>query len=264
MGKALLSRVGNLIFGVVNSTDVVSHARDIHKTSPTATALIGRVLTGSVLYSLMYRGTRPKNITVEMVCSGPAKRVISQVKTTGQVRGFIANPKADAPLKYGKKLNVSAIVGKGIIRVIREGYISEVEIVSGEIGEDFAHFLYQSEQRKSAVGLGVLVGEYGQVISAGGFIIEVLADATEEEISSVEEKVEGFSISEFLSKGRSSFELLRYLAGDVEPTDERDYFYDCWCSYENLVKAVLNDEGIKGNTVATCVFCRKEYIIRKP
>ncbi|MEO0208454.1 MAG: Hsp33 family molecular chaperone HslO [candidate division WOR-3 bacterium] len=265
MGKALLTRKGNLVFGVINSTDVVAKARDIHKTSPTATALLGRVLTGSIIYSLMIRGTQPKNITVEIVCFGPAKRVIAQVRTDGRVRGYIANPNADLPVRSDKKLDVAGIVEGGIMRVIREGYVSEVPLISGEIGEDFAYFLYQSEQRRSAVGLGVLVGEYGQVVSAGGFIIEVLADATDKEINSVEEKLKGFSVSKYLSMGRDSIDLLKFLAGDdAEPIDERDYVYECWCDYERLLETVLNDESIEDNTVATCIFCKKEYIIRKP
>jgi len=263
MGKALLTRKGNIIYSVIDSTDIVSKSRDIHRTSPTSTALLGRVLTGAILYSLMYRGTQPRNITVEILCDGPAKRVIAHVKTTGQVRGFISNPEADLPPRPDKKLNVSGIVGSGILRVIREGYISEVPIISGEIGEDFAYFLYQSEQRKSAVGLGVLVGKYGEVISAGGFMIEVLPDASEDEIKKVEDKLKDFSVSLYLSEGRSSLDLLRYLAGDVQPIDERDYIYDCWCSYEKLIETVLHDETIEDNTIATCIFCKKEYIIRK-
>jgi len=261
MGKAFLARKGNLIFGVVESTDIVAEARRIHQTSPTSTALLGRVLTGTVLYGLMYRGSEPRGITVEIACSGPARRIIAQIK--GQrVRGYIANPNAEAELKDGK-LNVSGIVKSGIMRVIREGYISEVPLVSGEIGEDFAYFLYQSEQRKSAVGLGVLVGEYGQVVSAGGFIIEVLAEAEEREISEIEEKLKGFSVSLFLSKGNSSLSLLKYLAGEVEPLDERDYYYDCWCNYERLIETVLQDESIEDGTRAVCIFCKKEYIIRR-
>ncbi len=261
MGKALLARKRNIIFGVVESTDVVAESRRIHRTTPTSTALLGRVLTGTILYGLMYRGSEPRGITVEIVCSGPARRVIAQLK--GQrIRGYIANANAEADLKDGK-LNVGGIVERGIMRVIREGYISEVPLVSGEIGEDFAHFLYRSEQRRSAVGLGVLVGEYGQVISAGGFMIEVLADAKEDEISEIEDKLRGFSVSLFLSKGNSSKELLKYLAWDVEPLDERDYYYDCWCSYERLIEAVLHDESVEDGDRAVCIFCGKEYIIRK-
>lgn len=261
MGKAYLTRKGKIIFGVVDSTDIVSEARRIHQTSPTSTALLGRVLTGIVLYGLMYRGSEPKGITLEISCSGSAKRVIAQLK--GQrVRGYIANPSAEAEIRDGK-LNVSGIVGSGIMRIIREGYISEVPLISGEIGEDFAYFLYQSEQRRSAIGLGVLVGEYGQVVSAGGFMIEVLADADESQISEIEEKLKGFSVSLFLSRGNSSLALLKYLAGEIEPLDERDYYYDCWCSYERLIEAVLQDEGVEDGARAICIFCKKEYIIRK-
>jgi len=265
MGKALLGRKGNVVIGTLESRDIVAEAQKIHGTSPTATALLGRLLTGAALYSLTYRGARPKLITFEIISDGPAEHTVAQVKGN-RVRGYVKNPKAHADPKGGK-LDVASIVGKGILRVIRDNYVSEVPLVSGEVGEDIAYFFYQSEQRRTAVGVGVLVGEYGEVVSAGGFILEVLPDATEEEITEVEEKLKGFSVSRFL-RDRGVEELFRYFGGeDAEVAEEMDYRYDCWCTYEEVERLVLvMREDLKGDpgedkVVARCMFCKKEYII---
>ena len=264
MGKALLGRSGHVVIGVVESGDIVSEAKAIHNTSPTATALLGRLLTGAALYSLTYRGVRPNLITFEILCDGPAKHVVVQVKGH-RLRGYVENPQAHAQPREGK-LDVSSIVGKGILRVIREGYVSEVPLVSGEVGEDIAHFFYQSEQRRTAVGVGVLVGEYGEVLSAGGFITEVLPGGTEEEISSLEEKIKDLSVSRFL-QGNTVEGLFNHLGGEV-PAEEVEYMYDCWCSFEEIRRlvSVMGEELIGEHTgedklVARCKFCKKEYII---
>jgi molecular chaperone Hsp33 len=213
------------------------------------------------LYSLTYRGTRPKLITFEIVCDGPVKHAVAQVKGT-RVRGYVKNPEADSE-PVGGKLAVSSIVGKGILRVIRDNYVSEVPLVSGEIGEDIAYFFYQSEQRNTAVGVGVLVGEYGKVISAGGFVVEVLPDATEEEIGDVENRLKGLSVSRFL-EGRDAEELFQHLGGET-PAEVLEYRYDCWCTYEEVKRLVLMmEEELRGGedkVVARCAFCRREYII---
>ncbi len=261
MGKALLGRKGNIIIGTLESKDIVTEARRIHNTSPTATALLGRLLTGAALYSLTYRGTRPKLITFELLSDGPVKHAVAQVKGN-RLRGYVKNPEADADPRGGK-LYVASIVGKGILRVIRDNYVSEVPLVSGEVGEDIAYFFYQSEQRRTAVGVGVLVGEYGEVVSAGGFILEVLPDATEKEITEVEEKLKGFSVSRFL-QDKGVEDLFRYFGGeDAEVAEETDYRYDCWCTYEEVEKLVLmmREEIKEDKVVARCTFCKKEYII---
>ncbi len=259
MGKALLGRSGNVLIGALESRDIVSDAQRIHGTYPTPTALLGRLLTGAALYSLIYRGTRPILITFEIISDGPVKHAVAQVKGT-RVRGYVKNPHARAEPRGGK-LAVSDIVGKGILRVIRDNYVSEVPLVSGEVGEDIAHFFYQSEQRRTAVGLGVLVGEYGEVLSAGGFVVEVLPDATEEEIRRVEERIKDLSVSRFL-KDRDVRELFEYLGGE-EVTEETEYRYDCWCSYEGIRRLVLMMEKERGDekVVARCMFCKREYVI---
>ncbi len=266
VGRAILGRYGNVVVGVLESKDIVSEARRIHGTSPTATALLGRLLTGAALYSLVYRGTRPKLITFEMIMDGPAEHAVAQVKGT-RVRGYVKNPEAHAK-PVGGKLAVSSIVGKGVLRVIRDGYVSEVPIVSGEVGEDIAHFFYQSEQRRTAVGVGVLVGEYGEVLSAGGFILEVLPDATEEEIAEAEERIRGLSVSGFL-KEKSVEDLFSHLTGGKgEVAEVLDYRYECWCSYEEVKRLVVmmreeltEEEKREGKVVARCMFCKREYLI---
>jgi len=260
VGKALLGRKGNMVVGAIDSRDIVAEARRIHQTSPTATALLGRLLTGAALYSLTYHDAEPDLITFEIISDGPAGHAVAQVKGR-RLRGYVKNPQAHADPRDGK-LAVSSIVGKGILRVVRDGYVSEVPLVSGEIGEDMAHFFYQSEQRRTAVGVGVLVGEYGEVVSAGGFIVEALPDATEDEIKALEELLQDFSVSRFLSE-RGVDELFRRFAGDSPPLAREEYRYDCWCNYEELRRLVLmlEDRPEGGKVVARCLFCRKEYVI---
>ncbi len=259
MGRALLGRGGNVLIAVLDSKDAVSEAQRVHGTYPTPTALLGRLLTGAALYSLTYRGSRPVLITFEVISDGPVRHAVAQVKGR-RLRGYVRNPHVRAEPRKGK-LAVSDIVGKGILRVVRDSYVSEVPLVSGEVGEDIAHFFYQSEQRRTAVGLGVLVGEYGEVLSAGGFIVEALPGATEEEIGRIEERIGELSVSRFLME-RDVRSLFEYLGGE-RVVEETEYRYDCWCNYEGVRRIVLTMEG-RGKdekVVARCMFCRREYVI---
>lgn len=268
-----LAGEGAFRWAVVDLTDVVQEARDRRDLSPVSTAALGRCMAGAALL-LRLAAKTPTRLTVEVRGDGPILRVMAEADQEGNLRGLVGHPQVDVPHWTDNKLAVGRAVGKGHLWVRREyagggGYQSQVELVNGEIGEDLAHYLSQSEQTNSAVLLGVL-GKPSGVAAAGGMIVEVLPGAPEEVISRLEENIFRIKgISELLEEGGIPYVMETVLSGlDREVLEVSPMRYRCRCSRERLLRHLVllpaDDRDYlrreDGTIDADCVFCGAHYI----
>ena len=258
----------------VSSRNIVEEARKIHGLNPTPTAALGRLLTMSALMGTMLKGENEK-VTLQILGDGPLGSMLAIGNSKGEVKGYVSNPMAEAPLNSIGKLNVSGIVGKGQLNVIKdiglkEPYVGNVPLQTGEIAEDFAYYYAVSEQIPTAVMLGVLVNKDGSVKRAGGCVIQIMPDTPEQIIKLIEDRLkESPSITEMLEKNMSLEEIAKYVSDDLNTyvVDECVPKYICDCSKERIERALFsmgkkdilelsNDEI----TEVTCHFCNKKYI----
>jgi len=274
-GRLELGMAGDGAFrwAVVDLTDVVQEARDRRDLGPVSTAALGRCMAGAALLLRLATKT-PSRLAVEVRGDGPILRVLAEADKEGNLRGLVGEPRVDVPHLPNTKLAVGHAVGKGYLRILREyegrrGYHSQVELVTGEIGDDLAHYLEQSEQIRSAVLLGVL-GKPQGVAAAGGMIVEVLPDASEQAIARLEENVAGIrGVSELLETGGIPHVVETVLAGlDRELKETAPLRYRCRCSREKLLHhlVLLTDDDRDylrredGTIDADCVFCGEHYV----
>jgi molecular chaperone Hsp33 len=266
----MISDKGNVIGLAGVTTELVEKAHRLHETSRTASAALGRALTGGLLMgALLKRGQR---VALKFEGNGPLKKIIVEADHEGTVRGFTAQPAADLPIK-DEKLNVSGALGKeGFLTVIKdiglkEPYQGIVKLQSGEIGEDIAYYYAESEQIPSAVGLGVFVKPDGEVAAAGGFLIQSLPPAEEQIVDQLIENIRKIpSVTEILRQGQSPEELLlRIFSGIPTHTlDKRDLFLQCACRRERVERILFSLGGAElrkmideqGQADVTCEFCR--------
>ncbi|WP_105317001.1 Hsp33 family molecular chaperone HslO [Thermus tenuipuniceus] len=256
MGRILrgLAGEGHLRVVAADTSDVVEEARRRHGLSPTATAALGRAMTGALLLAQLLLKTPKERITLRIEGTGPLGGLVAEADAAGNVRGYVRNPRAEAPLREDGKLNVGELVGVGVLRVDRslpngEVYTSTVPLVSGEIAEDLAHYLWQSEQIPSAVLLGVRVKGEGEVEVAGGVAIQVMPDTPEEVLSRLEANLSGLSgITPLLREGLEAA-LERLLAGlgfertDLKalgyPLNEIPARFRCRCNRDKALEALV-------------------------
>ena len=269
------------------TTETVSEAARRHQTTGTVSAALGRTLTGALLLGAGQKEF--DRLTVQVECDGPVRGITAETNARGQVRGYVREPAADAPLNAQGKFDVSAVVGGGMfyvtyesgfrIGLYREPYRGAVPIVSGEIGEDFAYYLAKSEQIPSAVMLGVLVRarETGEtfVEAAGGLMVQVMPDADERVVSAIEATVSRTPhTTALIREGASPTDLLRAALGDVpfEVLEEREVGFSCTCSYERAASLVSSIDGAELESMLredkgaalTCHFCNETYHIDEP
>jgi len=259
------------------TTRLCEEARVRHFASPLATAALGRVLTGTLLLSwdLKERG----NITVRVVGDGPAGGIVAVTNFVGEVKGYIQKPEVDLPLKENGKLDVGGAVGQGMLYVTRDigfekDYTGGVELLSGEIAEDLALYLLQSEQKPSLVSLGVLVAPNGRVEAAGGLIMQALPGISEQKLLELETRIAELpSISSLIKEGLSAEDLIRKYLGDEEANilESRPALFRCDCNRERLERVIisLGKEEImdiiekEGETELICHFCSSSYVFNK-
>ncbi|WP_129600000.1 Hsp33 family molecular chaperone HslO [Anaerophilus nitritogenes] len=260
------------------TTNLVEEARVIHNTTPVATAALGRTLTGTVMMGLMLKGEKNK-LSIQIKGDGPLKQILSVTDSKGNVKGYISNPNVELPLREDKKLDVGRAVGKGKMIVIKDlglkdPYVGQSDLVSGEIAEDFTAYFAYSEQQPSAVGLGVLVDRDYSVKEAGGFIIQVLPDASEDVIIKLENRISELpSVTQLMEESKDGEEMLsRILEGfDFEILDKKEVFLNCDCSEEKLEKALISigEKDLKQiieedeQAELTCHFCNRKYHFNK-
>ncbi|MDD4850787.1 MAG: Hsp33 family molecular chaperone HslO [Gemmiger sp.] len=245
-----ISENGGIVFYGVDSTAIVAEMERLHKTSAVTTAALGRLLTAAAMMGGMLK-SRQDTITLQLRGGGPAGRLLAVADGNGNVRGYVENPVLELPLRENGHLNVGAAVGKdGTLDVIRdmglrEPYVGQVPLVSGEIAEDITSYFATSEQTPTVCALGVLVNPDLSVQCAGGFIVQLLPGATEEEISLLEKNIQGMqSVTTLLSEGKSVQDMLGMALAGFAPDilDSETVAYHCNCSKER-VQAVLRSLG---------------------
>ena len=258
----------------VTSRDLVEEARSRHNLSPVATAALGRLLTaGSMMGSMMK--SEKDLLTLQIKCSGPIGGLTVTADSQANVKGYVVNPDVMLPPSDKGKLDVGKALDLGVMNVIKdmglkEPYVGQTHLVSGEIAEDLTYYYATSEQVPSSVALGVLMNKDNTVKRAGGFIIQLMPFADEEVIDKLEKKIgEITSITSLLDQDMTPEMILDYVLGDfgVEILDKVSTKFDCNCSKERVEKAVvsigkkeiqemINDgESIEVN----CHFCNTHY-----
>ena len=260
---------------VVSSTNLVERSRNIHNTSPTATAALGRALTAAVIMGGTMKETSDI-LTFKVKGDGPIGNIITVANNSGEVKGYVDNPYVDLPSRADGKLDVGGIVGKnGQLAVIRdlglkEPYIGLSNLVSGEIAEDLAYYYQVSEQTPSAVALGVLVDVDNSILAAGGFIIQLMPDTSEEMADELESRINALpSLSELIRDGELPEDILGKILGDFEMVvhEKIPVEFHCPCSKSRLEKVLISlgqkelDEIIAEENGAQliCHFCAEEY-----
>src|SRR6185295_16533904 len=257
------------------TTGVVEEARRRHGTLPTATAALGRTLTAGLLLGGTMKDE--ERLSIELVGDGPLRRVMVTTTGAGRVRGYVARPATHLPSKNGK-LDVAGAIGRGLLCVIRtqpwnkEPYRSIMELVSGEIGQDIAHYLVTSEQIPSAVGLGVFVNREGDVGAAGGFLVQVLSGGEPRLIERIERNVAALPpVTTLVRDGYGPQEVLAaVLAGlEVGRGAEEVTRFSCPCTRDRVFGALLllgraeieDMIALEGQAEVTCEFCAERYLV---
>lgn len=254
--------------------NTVEAARQAHNTSSVVTAGLGRLLTAGAMMGSMMKGDRDV-LTIKAEGSGPVGHYLVTADSKGNVKGYAANPNVILPANAAGKLDVGGSLGVGLLTVIKdlglkEPYTGTCELVSGEIAEDLTYYFASSEQTPSSVGLGVLMTKDNTVNVAGGFIIQLMPDATEETISIVEEKISTIkSVTSMLENGLDPEGIINLILGGLDPEilDKMPVRFYCNCSKERVSKALIAigrkelDNIIADNEPieVKCHFCNKAY-----
>lgn len=257
------------------TTDIVERARQIHGTSPTASAALGRLLTAGSMMGTMLKGDKD-TVSISMNGGGLAGNLLTVSDSTGNVRGYISHPEANLPLNKKGKLDVSGIVGKnGILNVVKdmglkEPYSGQVPIYSGEIAEDITYYFAESEQVPSAVALGVLVDTDTSIKSSGGLIIQMMPGADPLLSDLITYRLQEMTpISSLIAVGKSGEDILNILFDDMnlKVHEKINTGYICNCSRERVENALiaLGTSEIKDlmkeekPIEIQCHFCNKKY-----
>ena len=274
-----LAHEGRVSVICANTTKMVEEARRIHDMSPVVTAAFGRLLTITSIMATEMKGSKDK-LTVQLKGNGPIGVMIATANNKPIVKGYAANPVVELPLNEDGKLDVSGAVGyEGYINVVKDiglkdPYIGISPLVSSEIAEDFANYFVNSEQRNSAVALGVLVDKNG-VRASGGYLITPMPDATEEDISTVEKSIfKAGAMSKMLDQNLTLEEIAKKITGDENVEIIEDSIvpeFKCDCSKEHMQDALMTVgkeelEDIiekEGKAELVCHFCNKKYQFNK-
>jgi len=270
-----ISEDGFVSISVISSRELTERARNVHGASPVVTAALGRTLAAaSIIGSTLKKPDA--SLTVRINGGGPAGSIIVVSDEKGSVRGYVSNPSADLPSTAEGKLDVGGVVGKdGMLSVIKdfgekEPYTGAVELVSGEIAEDFTAYFAASEQIPSACAFGVLVGRDRPVLAAGGYIIQLLPGAPEGVISKVEENVAATGAVTGVLERAGADALMESVMSGFSPRilERSEVGYRCTCSRERFLTAVLSldkseldDMRAKGEPIEVCCqFCEAVYV----
>lgn len=261
------------------TTDVAAEAIRRHQTSPTSSAALGRVLTGTLLMAATLKDFDRLSVRIE--CDGEIGGIITEATRDGGVRGYVKNPNAEIPARDDGKFDVRGIIGEGTFYVIRESgfdiglhrdpYVGSVPLVSGEIGEDFAFYLAKSEQIPSAVMLGVLLqNSEPYVMASGGVLVQMMPGANEHLITMIEDTIaHAPHLTSVIKSGATPQDLARLALGDIdfEVLEESEVEFRCNCSMErartligslgrNEVESMLEEDR---GAVMSCGFCSEVY-----
>lgn len=268
-----ISSTGNFFIIACDTTEIVTEACRRHDVGPTAAAALGRALTGAVLLAALLKDDQ--SVMLKFEGNGPLGKVITEAGYNGWARGYVAEPKADIPLRQGK-IDVATGLGRaGFLTItkdigMKEKYQGMVQLYTSEIAEDIAYYLSESEQTPSAIGLGVHLEPDGTIAAAGGFLVQSLPPADEQLIAGLEERISRLaSITSLFRQGATPTTLLGLLFADIpyRLTTRTELLYNCSCSREKMERAVFSlgnaeinylldsEKGIE----VQCEFCRDSY-----
>lgn len=271
-----IAKDGMIRIIAASTTNLVDEATKIHNCTPTAAAALGRLLTAGTLMGVMSKSKEDK-LTLQISGGGPAQSLMVTAYSDGTVKGYIGNSNIDIPPNDKGKLDVGSAIGKsGNLTVIRdlglkEPYVGQVPIYTGEIGDDLAYYFTVSEQTPSAVALGVLVDTDYSIKASGGFIIQMMPGADELVADLLTYRLEEIdSITQMLSKGMNIEEIIKYIFEDMDLKiiDSLIPKFKCDCSRERVEKALISigkkdleeiydDEKTEE---LKCHFCNKAYL----
>ena len=259
---------------VANTKQTVQEAFDRHKTSPVMSAALGRLLTGGAMMGYMLKNDTDM-LTVTIKGDGPGQGLSVTADSHGNVKGYCYEPMVDLPLKPNGKLDVQAALGYGTLTVIKdmglkEPYVGQIPLISGEIAEDLTYYFVQSEQTPSAVALGVLVDRDYSIRQSGGFILQLMPGAPDELVDFLENKLANISpVTELLESGMTNEDILKELCEKYEYTinDTLPVHFKCNCSKDRVKKALIaiGKEELKKITeedkkaTLHCHFCNTDY-----
>lgn len=265
---------GSIRAFAATTKEMVQHAREVHHTSPVASAALGRMLTAAAMMGSMLKGDKDL-LTLQMRGIGPLKGVVVSGDSKSRVKGYVFNPNVDMPSKYPGKLDVSGAIGQGYMSVIRdvglkEPYVGRIQLVSGEVAEDLTYYYAQSEQIPTAIGLGVLVETDTSIRQAGGFIIQLMPEASDEVISMLEARLNAVPyMTDLLDMGHTPEDILSIILEgmDMKILDKFPTEFYCNCTKDRVSKALISigrEELVKMITEDKkanmhCHFCGKEY-----
>lgn len=254
------------------TTHLLEIARQKHQLWPTASAALGRMMSATLMMGAMNKNHEKMTITING--GGPIGTMIASTHSDGKIKAFVANPQVHYTYNETGKLAVGVAVGsEGTLQVIKdmglkEPFVGTVPLQTGEIGEDFSYYFMVSEQIPSVVSVGVLVNDTNEILSSGGFIIQLLPDATEEDIQYIEEKMSHFpAVSSLIYDEHTPEDVLKMIFDDVEILESQDLSFECDCSRDKMKSALITvgkqeieamiqeDHGCE----MKCQFCNEKY-----
>ncbi len=271
--ERVISDGGNFFGIACNTTKLVTEACRRHDVGPTAAAALGRALTGAALLAALLKDDQ--SVLLKFEGNGPLRKIITEAGYNGWVRGFVAEPHGEAPLKEGR-IDVAGGLGHaGFLTVTKDigrprKYSGTIQLYTSEIGEDLAFYLSQSEQTPSAIALAIHLEKDGRIATAGGFLIQSLPPADEGTLSSIEQEMASLPpLSQLLLQGKSPGDILSTLFRNVphRKIGCRRLHYFCSCNLEKMRGALLSlgTEELKkildqeGEAEVRCEFCRESF-----
>lgn len=276
MGRIVrsISKDASVVCSAIDAADIVNEIEEIHKSSAVVTAALGRLAMGASLMGFGLKG-KDDTITLRINGGGACGNLIAVSDSFGNVRAYVQNPVVEIPLNSKGKLDVGGAVGNnGVLSVVKdlglkEPYVGQVPIVSGEIAEDITSYFAISEQIPTVCALGVLVNPDLTVKKAGGFLLQLLPFAPENAVDIVEKNINSMSsVTQLLESGKTAEEISLMALEGLEPNvlDDFEVNYRCDCSRERVEKALislgakeLSELSRDENTNVKCHFCTKEY-----
>ena len=258
------------------TTELVNDARRIHDTSATASAALGRLLTAAAIMGVQLKG-EDDSVTLQINGDGPLGMLVAVTDSRGHVRGYVENPHADLPLNEKGKLDVGGAVGGGYLSVIRdlnlkEPYIGRTPLVSGEIAEDMTYYFAKSEQIPTAIALGVLVDTDLSIKAAGGYMLQLMPEATDATADRLTELIGQLPpVTDMITDGLSAEDMAFAVTNGFDMLIENKTVtpeYECKCSRERMERALISigqDElrqiiDEQGEAEMGCRFCDKKYV----
>lgn len=277
----------NARFFLVDTTDIVQEALNIHKCSPTAIDAFGRLLTAGVIMGSTLKGNDV--LTLRTDTDGLLNNMVVTATADGGVKGYLSNPSADVPLRDDGKSNVGALVGRGTMKIIKdmglkEPYVGISTVDTGEIAQDLAYYFYNSEQTPTVIALGVKLKDANTVACAGGYMLQLLPDAEDEFITVLENKIQAIRpMTELMMGGMDLERILKLLYEDMNSEDneklvesyeileEKEVSYKCDCNKDKFYKGLITLGKDELNKIfaeeekieAECHFCGKRYEFKK-